>query len=64
MIEALSELKHSLLPILSNIWNAFINSFCKVEFLCFNNEPNWLGYIALFFFFLILLGIIIAIFER
>ena len=26
----------------------FINSFCKVQFLCYEGEPNWLGLIVLF----------------
>ena len=29
------------------MWNKFINGYCKVDFLCFNNEPNWLGWIPL-----------------
>jgi hypothetical protein len=60
----MNELKNDLIPMLSNIWNSFINSFCKVGLLCFDNEPNWLGYIVLFFFFLFLLAIIVSIFER
>ena len=48
---------------LTSFWNSFINSFCKVEFLCFNNEPNWMGYIVLFFFFMILLAIIVSPFQ-
>ena len=32
-----------------------IPKFCKVEFVCFNGEPNWLGELFLFapFFFII-----------
>ena len=26
------------------IYNAFISSFCKVEFLCYEGSPNWLGW--------------------
>jgi hypothetical protein len=29
------------------MWNDFINEFCKVEFLCFSGEPNWLGWLIL-----------------
>jgi len=31
-----------------------ITTFCKVEFVCFNGEPNWLGELFLFapFFFI------------
>ena len=27
--------------------NDFYNFFCKVEFLCYQNEPNWLGWLAM-----------------
>ena len=49
---------------LNSFWNSFIYSFCKVEFLCFDNEPNWLGRMVLFVFFLILLAIIVSPFQR
>lgn len=26
---------------------SFIYSFCKVEFLCFAGEPNWLGFLVI-----------------
>lgn len=26
---------------------AFIDGFCKVEFLCYAGDPNWLGWIFL-----------------
>jgi len=25
------------------LWNDFITGFCKVEFLCYAGDPNWLG---------------------
>ena len=28
----------------------FFNSFCKVEFLCYQGDPNWLGWIFVIFF--------------
>ena len=28
-------------------WDKFINGYCKVDFLCYNGEPNWLGWIPL-----------------
>ena len=49
---------------LNSFWNSFIYSFCKVEFLCFDNEPNWLGRMVLFVFFLILLAIIVSPLKR
>ena len=39
----------------------FINSFCKVQFLCYQGEPNWLGIIVLLVPGLILFLIISAI---
>ena len=30
------------------MFDNFINSFCKVQFLCYEGEPNWLGLIVLF----------------
>ena len=27
--------------------NGFYNFFCKVEFLCYQNEPNWLGWLVI-----------------
>jgi hypothetical protein len=35
----------------------FINRFCKVDFVCYAGNPNWLGYIILAFPF-IYLGLI------
>ena len=29
------------------MFDSFINSFCKVQFLCYQGEPNWLGIIVL-----------------
>jgi hypothetical protein len=26
---------------------SFIDGFCKVEFLCYQGEPNWLGWVVL-----------------
>ena len=28
----------------------FFNSFCKVEFLCYQGDPNWLGWIFVIIF--------------
>jgi hypothetical protein len=32
---------------LVELWNNFITGYCKVEFLCYGGEPNWLGWVAL-----------------
>ena len=29
------------------MWDSFITSFCKVEFLCYAGEPNWLGWVPI-----------------
>jgi drug/metabolite transporter (DMT)-like permease len=26
-------------------WDSFLNGFCKVSFVCWNGNPNWLGWI-------------------
>jgi hypothetical protein len=36
-----------------------IDSFCKVEFLCYAGEPNWLGWLVLFFFALVIGGFLL-----
>ena len=38
---------------LDETWDNFLTSFCKVDIVCFEGEPNWLGYILLPIFFLI-----------
>lgn len=38
---------------MTDFWNGLIFRFCKVEFLCWNGDPNWLGWIVL----VIVLGI-------
>jgi len=49
------------------MWNKFINGYCKVDFLCFNNEPNWLGLLLLIgigtFFFILIFGTLIRLSE-
>ena len=30
---------------MSELWDKFITGFCKVEFACWNGEPNWLGWV-------------------
>jgi hypothetical protein len=42
-------------------WDKFIFEFCKVEFACWNGDPNWLGWILIGIGGLILLGISLAI---
>ena len=38
----------------------FIESFCKVEFLCYQGDPNWLGWMVLGVFGLVVIALIIA----
>jgi hypothetical protein len=40
-------------------WNIFVGGFCKVEFLCFSGDPNWLGWIAIVWGSTMVLGFII-----
>lgn len=32
---------------LAELWGNFIAGFCKVQFLCYGGEPNWLGWIVI-----------------
>ena len=38
-------------------WDSFIEGFCKVSFVCWHGDPNWLGWILIIFLG-VLLGII------
>jgi hypothetical protein len=40
-------------------FNTLFNSFCKVEFLCYAGEPNWLGWLVLLFFALAIGGFLL-----
>jgi hypothetical protein len=43
-------------------WDNFISGFCKVEFLCWEGEPNWLGWIVLVFLAFWILAIVINVY--
>jgi len=43
------------------MWNKFITGFCKVEFLCYDGAPNWLGWGVLGIALLILIGLYLII---
>ena len=48
---------------MSEFWYKFIVAFCKVEFLCYAREPNWLGLaIILSAGFVVLMGVLGIIF--
>jgi hypothetical protein len=32
------------------MWDSFIIRFCKVDVMCFEGEPNWLGILVLAIF--------------
>ena len=38
----------------------FYDVFCKVEFLCYAGEPNWLGWIIILFFGVSIFGAVIV----
>ncbi len=38
-------------------WNDFIFTFCKVEFLCWHGEPNWLGWVAMVYGVLLIVAV-------
>jgi hypothetical protein len=29
------------------MWDSFISTFCKVQFLCYSGDPNWLGWVVI-----------------
>ncbi len=45
----------------SGCWEMFLKGFCKVEFVCYQVEPNWLGWIILGFFGLLILWLAFCI---
>ena len=45
------------------MFDNFINSFCKVQFLCYEGEPNWLGVILLFPLVIIVFGCVALLFT-
>jgi len=42
-------------------WNNFIASFCKVEFLCYAYEPNWLGWVLIAWLGVMVVGVIVLL---
>ena len=53
---------------LAELWGNFIAGFCKVQFLCYGGEPNWLGWIviafAVFLTLVFSLALLAAVFSR
>jgi len=52
---------------MSEFWDKFVYEFCKVEFVCWNGELNWLGWVFIVLGLLILLFlllIVLSIYER
>jgi len=58
-----SEKINQLAEKINQLENSFTNSFCKVEFVCYQNEPNWLGVILLVIFVILIYGLLALIFE-
>lgn len=44
-------------------WNKFLSEFCKVECLCWNGDPNWLGWGVIGFGVFMAVMIILGIFA-
>ena len=42
-------------------WDQFIFSFCKVDFACWQGEPNWLGWILIGILGFFLLGFVLIV---
>jgi len=43
------------------MWELFVTEFCKVQFLCYHGEPNWLGWVVLIAFGFFVVGLCMAI---
>ena len=41
-----------------DIWDWFTSGFCKVEFLCYAGDPNWMGWGVLGIGVLFIIGIV------
>ena len=46
---------------MGELWDKFLFGFCKVGFLCWNGDPNWLGWILIGVAALFTIGLILAI---
>ena len=46
------------------MWDWFITGFCKVEFLCYAEQPNWLGWIAIGILGMFIFFAVVAIFVE
>ena len=46
----------------TELWNYFIVGFCKVNFLCYAREPNWLGWAVIGFGGLVVFSIVLLFF--
>ncbi len=42
-------------------WDKIVFEFCKVEFLCWNGDPNWLGWSVIAIGAFILLTMLVAL---
>jgi len=47
--------------ITNEYWDSLVVGYCKVEFLCHNGAPNWLGWIPLVFLISIFILFVIVI---
>jgi len=45
------------MKMMNELWEKFIFEFCKVEFACWNDAPNWLGWILIGIGGMIFLGL-------
>ena len=44
-------------------WDSFVSGFCKVSFVCWNDDPNWLGWILIGLLGLFLAAVCFAIWK-
>ena len=46
---------------MSEYWKSFLVGFCKVEAVCFEGDPNWLGWILIGILVIVLVIVLIIV---
>ena len=46
---------------INKLWNEFLIGFCKVDFVCWEDDPNWLGWIFIGIIGYLIFGFILTL---
>lgn len=49
---------------LTGVWHTFVAAFCKLNFLCYEGEPNGLGWVVIAVGALVLVVMVFSIRDR